>query len=304
MDRLTSIAIFVAAVEEGSLVAAGRRHGLSASMAGKHLSALEDEMKVRLLQRSTRSLHLTDAGRAFHARAQRILEEFDEASREAGESGDPAQGLLRIAAPVSFGALHLGDVVAAYLDAHPGVHAEVLLDDRYIDLPAAGVDVAVRIGLLPDSGLVARRLAPCRMVLCAAPAYCQRAGTPAHPDDLRGAPLLVFGDAVSTGDWMLTDAAGQAHRIEGQRRLVSNNMQMLLSAALAGIGVAYGPSFVFGPLIASGELVALLPGWRTTELAIQAVYPSARYVPAKVRGFIDSAIAAFGEVPPWDRPAP
>lgn len=302
MDRLTSIAVFVAAVEEGSLAGAGRRFGLSASMAGKHVAALEAELEVRLLQRSTRRLHLTDAGRAFHARSQRMLGEFDEARREASDAGGQARGLIRIAAPVSFGALHLSGVVSAYLEAHPGVQAEVLLDDRYIDLLAHGIDLAVRIGTLPDSELVARRLAPCRMSLCAAPAFCRRAGVPTHPDDLQGAPLLVFSQAVSAGGWTLTSADGQVRHIDGPHRLSSNNMQMLEDAALAGLGVAYGPTFVFGPHIASGRLLRLLPDWKTADLSIQAVYPSTRYVPDKVRRFIDSAIAAFGELPPWDRP--
>jgi DNA-binding transcriptional LysR family regulator len=301
MDRLTSMEIFVSAVEEGSFAAAGRRFGLSASMAGKHVTALETELKARLLQRSTRSLHLTDAGRAFYARSKRILDEFDEASHEANDASGQAAGLIRIAAPVSFGTLHLRGVITDYLLAHPNVQADVRFDDRYIDLAGAGIDVAIRIGILPDSGLIARRLAPCRMTLCAAPAYCERAGTPTHPDDLHDAPMLTYGEAVSAGDWVLADAGGRTARIRGKRRLASNNMEMLLSAALGGLGVAYGPTFIFGPLIASGALTRLLPDWDATPLAIQAVYPSARYVPVKVREFIDAAVGAFGEEPPWDR---
>ncbi|MES2742084.1 MAG: LysR family transcriptional regulator [Pseudomonadota bacterium] len=303
MDRLTSIEVFVLCVEEGSLAAAGRRCGLSASMAGKHVSALEAQLTVRLLQRSTRSLHLTDAGRAFFARAKRILDDLGEANREASDAGTLVQGPIRIAAPISFGTLHLSAVIIDYLNQHPGVHADVQLDDRYIDLQAAAIDVAVRIGILPDSSLVARRLAPCKMTLCAAPSYCERAGMPAHPDDLARAPLLQFNQAVSVGDWSLTDTTGRTCRVDGQRRLASNNMELLLSAALAGMGVAYGPTFIFGPFIASGALLPLLPAWRATELAIYAVYPSARHVPLKVRNFIDFAANAFGEVPPWDRAA-
>lgn len=303
MDRFTSMEIFVVAVEEGSFAAAGRRFGLSASMAGKHVTALETELKARLLQRSTRSLHLTEAGRAFYVRSKRILDEFDEASHEAGDASGQATGLIRIAAPVSFGTLHLGPVITAFLQAHPGVQADVRYDDRYLDLQAAGVDVAIRIGILPDSGLVARRLAPCKMTLCAAPAYCERSGMPAHPDDLHDAPMLMYGEAVSAGDWVVTDAAGHSEQIHGKRRVSANNMEMLLAAALGGLGVAYGPTFVFGPLIAAGSLTRLLPDWEATPLVIQAVYPSARYVPVKVRAFIDAAVAAFDDVPPWDRPA-
>src|ERR1700675_1226613 len=158
MDRFASISVFVAAIDEGSLVAAGRRFGLSASMAGKHVSALEAQLNVRLLYRSTRSLSLTDAGRAYYARCKRILEEFDDANHEASDARRTVRGPLRVAAPVTFGALHMGEVVARYLRDHPRVNIEVSLDDRYVDLQDAGIDVAIRIGRLPDSELVARRL--------------------------------------------------------------------------------------------------------------------------------------------------
>src|SRR5476649_43255 len=150
MDRFTGIAVFVAAIDEGSLVAAGRRFGLSASMAGKYLSGLEAQLNVRLIQRSTRKLSATEAGRAYYLRCKRILEEFDEANREAGDASATPRGLLRIAAPVSFGALHLGELVARFMDQYPQVSTEVLLDDRYVDLHTAGIDVAIRIGRLPD----------------------------------------------------------------------------------------------------------------------------------------------------------
>jgi DNA-binding transcriptional LysR family regulator len=303
MDRLTCIGVFVAAVEEGSLAAAARRFGLSAAMAGKYVSAIEAELNARLLQRTTRRLSLTDIGHLYYERCKRILEAWDEANHEATDAQQSARGVLRIAAPVTFGAMHLGKVVATYLEAHPNVNIEVSLSDRYVDLLETGVDVAVRIGRLPDSGLVARRLAPCRMVVCASPAFLRQHGTPRHPDDLRQAPRLTFSEAVSAGDWTLTDANDQAHVIDGPCRLAANNTQMLLAAALAGAGIVYGPTFVFGEQIAQGNLVELLPQYRTPELTIQAVYPSARHLPLKVRRFLDYLVAEFGEEPPWDRPA-
>jgi DNA-binding transcriptional LysR family regulator len=301
MDRLTSIAVFVAALDEGSLVAAGRRFGLSASMAGKYLGALEAELKVRLIQRSTRSLSATDAGRAYYVRCKRILEEFDEANHEASDAGATPRGLLRIAAPVTFGAMHLGDALARFLELYPHVTAEIVLDDRYADLHTAGIDMAIRIGRLPDSALMARRLAPCRMVLCASPAYVAQRGMPQGPDDLRAAPRLAFSEAVTAGGWTVSDAAGRQHTIDGPLRVQANNMQMLLAGALAGLGVAYGPTFVFGPHLASGALLRLLPDYATPELTVHAVYPGARYVPAKVRQWIDFLVADFAGEPPWDR---
>jgi len=270
-------------------------------MAGKYVSALEAELGARLLQRSTRRLNLTDAGHAYYDRCKRILEAFDEANREASASQSIARGVLRVAAPVTFGAMHLGPVVARYVDENPHVNVEVTLNDRYADLFDAGVDLAIRIGRLADSDLVARRLAPCRMTVCASPAYLQRHGKPRTPDDLRRATRLAFSEAVSAGDWTLTDAKGRAHVIDGPCRISANNMQMLLAAALAGAGVAYGPTFVFGEYLARGELVALLPAYRAAELQIQAVYPSARHVPLKVRQFIEHLVEAFGDPPLWDR---
>ena len=300
MDRLTSMAVFVAAADEGSLSQAARRFGLSASMAGKHVSAIEADLNIRLMQRSTRRLNLTDAGRAYYARCKRILEEVDDANREASDAQQIVRGLLRIAAPITFGAMHLGGVVASYLDRHPAVTVEMMLSDRYVDLLGEGIDVAIRIGRLRDSELVARRLAPCRMVFCASPDFLARYGTPTNVEQLRRAPRLAFSEAVSTGDWTVADLQGQSHLIDGPVRMAANNAQMLLAAALAGAGVAFGPTFVFGKSIAAGELVALLRDHRTSDLGIHAVYPSARNISLKARRFIDHLTENFGREPPWD----
>lgn len=300
MDRLTSMAVFVAAVEHGSLVGAARRFGLSPSMAGKHVSALEDQLKVRLLQRSTRMLKLTDAGQGYYARCKKLLDDYEDANREAQDAQQTVRGLLRLAAPTTFGEMHLGAVVTSYLVEHPNVSVETLLSDRYVDLLADGIDVAIRIGRLADSDLVAKRLAPCRMVFCAAPSFLARHGVPESAEELRRAPRLVFTHAVSTGDWALADAAGDTHVIDGTIRLASNNMQMLLAAALAGMGVAYGPSFVFGDSIATGALRLLMQDHATSELTIHAVFPSTRHVSVKVRRFIEHLAASFGDPPPWD----
>lgn len=300
MDRLTSLGVFVAAVEEGSFAAAARRFGLSPAMAGKHVSEIEARLNARLLQRTTRRLNLTDAGQAYYERSKQILEAFDEANREAGDSQGSARGVLRVAAPVSFGAMHLGQVIARYIDDHPLVNVHVVLGDRYVDLLDEGIDVAIRIGRLMDPAEVTRRIAPCRMVICASAAYIKRHGTPRKPGDLLHAPRLAFSDAVSAGDWTLFDEKNRAHVIDGPVRVAANNTQMLLSAALAGAGIAYGPTFVFGEHLRRGELVALLPHHRTTELSVQAVYPSARRIPLKVRRFVDYLVDAFGDEPPWD----
>ncbi|TKC89213.1 LysR family transcriptional regulator [Trinickia terrae] len=301
MDRLTSMAVFAAAVDEGSLAAAARRFGLSPAMAGKHVSAIEADLQARLLQRTTRRLALTEAGAAYYARCRRILEEFDDARREAADAQHTPRGTLRIAAPVTFGALHLGGVIARYVERNPEVNLEIVLSDGFANLLEEAIDVAIRIGRLPDSELVARRLARCRMVACAAPAYLARRGAPKTPEALREHPRLAFSDAVSAGDWTFFDRDGAAHRVDGRVSIAANNMQMLLAAAVAGAGVAFGPSFVFGDALRKGELVALLPDYGTADLTIQAVFPSARHLPLKVRRFVDALAEEWGNEPPWDQ---
>jgi DNA-binding transcriptional LysR family regulator len=211
------------------------------------------------------------------------------------------RGVLRVAAPVTFGAMHLGAVVACYLEKFPDVTVETLLDDRYIDLLAENVDVAIRIGRLLDSDLVARKLAPCRMVFSASPAFLERHGHPSTPEALRRMPRLAFSGAVSPGDWTVHDGDGRPVTIDGPLRLTANNTQMLLAAALAGAGVAYGPSFVFGEAIAAGRLIALLADHRTSTFDIHALFPTARHLSAKVRHFIDLLSTSFGAQPAWDR---
>lgn len=296
-----SMGVFTAAVDRGSLAAAARRYGITPAMAGRHLDALEAALKVRLLQRTTRRLHLTDVGRAYYQRCRRILDEFDEAQREAGELNTAPRGLLRIAAPMSFGARHLGAPLARYLRDYPGVQVEIALSDRFVDLVQEGIDLAIRIGRLSDSTLVARNIGRCRMVMCAAPDYLKRCGMPRTPQELRKRPRIAFSESVSPGDWTVVDPRGRSHSIDGPCRLLANNMELLLAAALDGVGVAYGPSFVFGESLCSGSLVQVLPSYRSISLGIHSVVPSSHFVPAKVRHLIDRLAAEFGDDPPWDR---
>lgn len=287
MDKFTSLQLFIAAVEEGSFAAAARRFKLSAAMAGKHVSAIESDLNVRLIQRSTRRLSLTDAGQRYYERCKVILEALDEANREASDVQATPRGLLRVAAPVAFGAMHPGAIVSRYLEQFPQVSLDVVLEDKYVDLLENRIDVAIRVGHLADPSLVTRRLASCKMVLCASPEYLKKHGTPETPVDLSSAPRLAFSQAVSAGDWTIYDPEGRLHRIESACRITANNIQLLLEAALAGTGIAYGPSFVFREHIKQDRLIELLPAYKTTELTIQAVYPSAIRIPFKVRSFVD-----------------
>ncbi|XIH61338.1 LysR family transcriptional regulator [Pantoea sp. SGAir0184] len=279
--------IFIAAVEEGSFAAAARRFKLSSSMAGKHVSALESDLHVRLIQRSTRRLSLTDVGQRYYDRCKVIIEALDDADREASDIQATPRGLLRIAAPLAFGEMHLGKIVSRYLEQFPEVSAGVVLEDNYIDLLEERIDVAIRIGHLDDPTLVTRRLAPCKMVLCASTDFLKKYGMPETPDDLSRMPRLAFSQAISAGDWTIYDTDNRPHTIESRCRLTSNNIHLLMEAALGGTGIVYGPCFVFREHIRQGQLIELLPDYRTSELTIQAVYPSAMRIPFKVRTFVD-----------------
>jgi len=184
MDRLLGMRIFVLAVDRGSFAAAARECRITPPMVGKHIRALEERLGSRLLARTTRRQNLTEVGRRYYERCRRILQEVDDAELEAHAARDTPRGMLRISAPVSFGSMRLAPVLGEFLDSHPAIEIELLLEDGIVDLVGGGYDAAFRIGALPDSGLVARRLAPYRMSICAAPAYLKRMGIPRTPDDL------------------------------------------------------------------------------------------------------------------------
>lgn len=295
MDRLTSIGVFVAAVDEGSLAAAARRFGLSPAMAGKYVSALEAQLNTRLLQRTTRRLHLTEAGQRYHERCRHLLQAFDEANREASASQGIAHGKLRVSAPVTFGAMHLGPAVARYLADNPRVDVDVLLEDRYTDLLSAGVDVAIRIGRLADSTLVARRIAPCRMVVCASPAYLQRHGTPLHPDKLAGHRCIGWRRApeVAPHRWEFTEA-GRAFAVEVAPQVTTNDLHVMLRTALADGGITFAPEDCFRPWLASGALVPVLLDYVQAFPGFFLYYPSRHNPPPKLRALI-AHVRAFND---------
>lgn len=300
MDRLTCMSVFEATVRSGSIAGAARLLNLAPSRASKYLAALEADLGVLLLRRSTRRLTLTSQGEAYLQRCRSILAQMQEADDEARSKKSAISGLLRVTAPVTFGALHMGSLVADFLSRHPKVTLDLVLDDRYHDLQTGTADVALRIGRLADSPLVGRRLGACRMVLCASPAFLQATPAIAHPADLTGLPLLAFSEPVSTPDWTLKDALGHPHRVEGHSRVTANNMQMLTAAAMAGVGIVFGPSFVLGPCIARGELVRVLPDYEAMPLDITVVYATRTFLPGAVRAFVDFLAHELTEPFSWD----
>jgi DNA-binding transcriptional LysR family regulator len=296
-----TLSVFVAAVEEGSIAAAGRRFGMSAVMAGRYLSALEEHLSARLVQRTTRRLSLTDVGQAYFARSKRILEDLEEADDEAADRQTTPRGTLRIAAPITFGSMYLGPVAAQYMAEFPQVDISMHLQDRFVDLVEEGMDLGIRIGKLPDSDLIARKLADYRDMACASPTYLASAGNPTKPDDLKTHALIGYIGYITIVPWRFVDSDGRATELQCHCRFMANNTAMMLELALAGFGIAYGPSFVFAKHLAAGELVPVLPSYTCPVLPLQAITPTAKHVNIKTRLFIERLALAFAKPTPWDR---
>ena len=300
MADLDAYAVFAAVVEAESFTGAARALGRTKSAVSKAVGRLEDRLGVRLLNRTTRRIALTEAGAAFHARCLRILAEVEDAEREAARLTAAPRGTLRVNAPVTFGIMHLAPRLPLFLAEYPEVSVDITLSDRTIDLVEEGVDLAVRIGQLDDSTLRARRLAPFRHLVCAAPAYWDRHGRPRRPAELGRHNCLGY-SYLSTGDsWRFAGADGEAAvRISGSLR--SNNGDLLRAAALAGVGVVLAPSFIVSRDVAEGRLEAVLTDYCPPGGGVYALQPPGRYVPAKVRAFIDFLAERLGPEPGWDR---
>ncbi|HYE00940.1 MAG TPA: LysR family transcriptional regulator, partial [Alphaproteobacteria bacterium] len=270
MDKLAALTVFRRVVERGGFAAAARDLGLSNPAVSKQIAALETGLGARLLNRTTRRLALTEDGRAFYERTCRILDDLAEAELAVGDAARAPRGTLKVNAPMSFGLAQLAPRLPEFMALHPGVTVDLALDDRVVDPLEGGFDVALRIRThLPDSSLVARRLAPVGRALVAAPAYLARRGAPADPDDLAGHDCLTYALAAQPGRWAFDGPDGR-REVAVRGRLVANNALALRLAVLAGQGLTLTPRFVVADDIAAGRLVPLLPDWRAEGHALYA----------------------------------
>lgn len=299
MDTLTRMRVLRRVVERGSFSAAAADLELSNSAVSKHIRQLEAYLGARLLNRTTRRLSLTEAGRAYYERCVRLLDDVDEAELAVRQLNVAPRGRLKINAPMSFGILHLAPALPEFSARYPEVEVDVVLNDRFVDLIEEGFDVALRIITdLPDSTLVGRRLASIRRVVCAAPAYLERHGVPTTPEDLKDHQCLIY--SFTDDHWRFDGPAGaQVVKVAGKYRI--NNSIALREALLAGMGIALIPTFLVGPLIGAGALVSLLDEHYTVEPhGLYAVYPQNRYLLPKLRAFVNFMSERFGDLPPWD----
>lgn len=301
MDRLAMMEAFVRVAELRSFSAAALRLRRSKSLVSRQVAALETELGVRLLHRTTRALTLTEAGQGYFARATDILADVEEADRCVTELQAAPRGHLRVDAPTSFGVLHLVPAITGFFCRYPEIDIDLSLTDRFIDLVDEGVDVAIRIGRLADSSLVARRIAPARRVICGSPTYLEAFGRPQTPDDLKNHRCLAYTNMTLAQDWPLVAADGRPWPVEIAGRLRINNGDALRAAALRGLGLVSLPSFIVGADIQSGSLVSVLSDYLNQDMAIHAVYPHARHLSPKVRAFVDFLVEQIGPRPYWDR---
>jgi len=302
-DPLHEMSIFAKVVSAGSLSAAARELGLSPAVVSRRLAALEARLGTRLINRTTRSLHLTDEGASYYEACARILSEIEEADAVASAGRVEPQGVLKVALPASFGHQLVAPLVPRFAERYPKVRLALSLSDRAVNLIDEGFDLAVRIAELEDSSLAARKLAPNRRVVCASPDYLRRHGTPRTPRDLAQHNFLIANwDSGFAMTLDYKDPVGKLGEVRVTGKYACDNWEVLREWALAGLGVALKSTWDVHRNLADGSLVALCPGYSfDTDVAIYAVYPHRRHLPAKTRAFIEFLAEAIGPEPYWDR---
>ena len=301
MDQLTSMSVFAEVVEARSFSGAARRLGLSKSAVSKHVSRLEDRMNVRLLNRTTRRLSLTEAGDAFFEHCTRVVAVAEEAEAAMTRLHTEPRGVIRLNAPMDFGRLHVAPMLPDFLARYTEVSLDMTLNDRLVDLVEEGYDLAIRVGRLRDSSFIARKLAPAQRAICASPDYFSRHRIPDQSTDLADHNCLTYSYAPAPNVWPLTGPDGRRLKVKVSGTLRTNNGGALREALLAGLGVALLPTFIVGADLRAGRLRQAMERFTGVEGGVYAIYPQGRHMPVKVRAFVDFLAERLGPMPPWAR---
>ena len=301
MNKFDDLHAFVSVVEAGSFTAAADRLGADKSAVSRRVSSLEEHLGVQLMRRTTRTLNLTETGRSYYERSARILADLDEAESAVAQEHGELRGRLRVALPLSFGILHMGPPIDAFSQQHPQVRFDLDLSDRLVDLLQEGIDVAIRIGKLSDSSLIARRLFKSRVVVCASPEYLMKNGTPATPEGLLDHQCLIYSNRRDPEYWTWRDRDGVEQRIRVDVAMAANNGDLLSTAAADGLGIVMQPSFIVHRAIKAGELIPILDDYDWPDTTAYAVYPPTRHLSYRVRALIDFLVEYFSDTPYWDR---
>jgi DNA-binding transcriptional LysR family regulator len=272
--QIEDLRIYVDVIKAGNFTAAAEQLLLSKQYVSRRIAALEESLGARLLNRNTRKLSVTDNGQLFARHAQRILDDVQEAELAVSGRRQVLQGSFRLSVPMSFGISHLSPFIAEFLSMHPALQFQVELADRYVDMVGEGFDMAIRIGTLPDSTLIAKKLGEFRRVICASPSYLQGADAPRRPEDLLDHACLRYGRESQTGWELFQGEKREVINVQGP--MVSNNGEMLRDAAIAGLGLILLPEFIVAPALASGDLITVLDDWHPSSLSLNALYPQHR----------------------------
>jgi DNA-binding transcriptional LysR family regulator len=295
---LNEIVVFARVVETGSFTAAAQSLGLPKSTVSRKVAQLEERLDARLLQRTTRKLNLTEIGRAYYERCQRIVADIAAAEQLVADLQEAPRGLLRITAPVDVGGLYLGCIVADFLSTAPDIQIELVLSDRVFDLVDERLDLAIRFGPLPDSSLVARRLGGITSYVVAAPSYVARRGAPTRPEEVAQHDVIAFVPITRMRLWTLRGPGDAQTEITPINRMSANGMFAVREAVRSGAGISLLPDFAVSQELASGSLVRVMPEWRGSDGELFAVYPSTRNLSPKLRVFLDFLTAKLTP-PPW-----
>lgn len=303
MDRIDAMRAFVAVVTEGSFSNAANTLQLSPQLVSKYVSKLEEQLNTRLLNRTTRKVSLTEAGSHYFGHAQQILLSIDDMESKLGGLQQNPKGVLRISAPVSFALKHMAKLITDFQIHYPLVKVDLQLTDRKVDIVEEGFDVALRIGQLKSSSLIAKKVAPIRVMLCAAPDYLNKHGTPTQPEDIAEHRYLHYSYMNMDGKDDIYQLLKAKYLKQGSE-LRSNNGDVLVDAAIAGAGIVLQPTFIISEALSSGKLVVVLPKLEPEALGLYAVYAHRKLLPHKVRCFIDFVEGYYGTPPYWDESIP
>lgn len=297
MDRLRLIETFVRVVDSGNFSAVAREERTTQSAISKQVQALEAQVGARLLVRSTRSHSLTEAGQLFYERCIQVLDTLEEAHIEVHRAEHEISGILRVAAPVSFGRLHIVPRLPAFYQRYPKIKVHLQLDDGFVDLVAAGIDVAFRVGELKDSRLIARRIGTAQRATLASPDYLARHGEPQHPDELLEHNCLVYTGLASLNEWKFMDAHGRPHTVRVDGTFESNSSEAIRQAACDGIGITFSTVWSFGDDIRAGRVKPILTRFSAPTLPLNVVFQPSRRPSLKVKSFVEYFEGVFNQDP-------
>lgn len=300
MDRFENMNTFIRVVEAGSITGAADRLGVAKSAVSRRLKELEEHLGVELFHRTTRRMNLTDTGRAFFHQSVRIREDVLEAELATSQAHGTLKGSLKVALPSSFGLMHMGPVINEFLQEYPEIEFDLDFNDRKVDLMQEGFDLAIRLAILPDSSLIARRLAPINAVICASPTYLENMGVPQSLGELSNHRCLVYSLLEDFEHWHLIDTNGKAIKVKIRPYLKATTGEFLRDAAVEGQGIILVPSFIAYKEIERGDLVPLLTDYKPPQIDAYAIYPQTRYLSRRVRAFVDFLVKRFEGTPYWD----